>query len=191
MTRHTRARLTLVGLTLAIICVTGYVAVPGATPRPTPRPSPHYGPHIVLPSSTTSSPASYVQPFVGTAHYGYTFPGASVPFGMVQWSPDTERPSPAGYSYADNRVRGFSLTHLSGAGCPTFQDLPFLPAVGPVAPPTRPDGLHKHDLVAAEPTPIYVLAIGVRCGRGRRPSVRCARAGQRPDPRRAPRWSAS
>ena len=78
-------------------------------------------------------PARYVRPFIGTAGYGYTFPGATVPFGMVQWSPDTRHPSPAGYIYADTSLRGFSLTHLSGAGCATYQDLPFLPAIAPLA----------------------------------------------------------
>ncbi len=77
-----------------------------------------------------TGPSRAVRPFVGTAGYGYTFPGASVPFGMVQWSPDTLHPSPGGYRYADARLRGFSLTHLSGVGCPTQHDLPFLPVVG-------------------------------------------------------------
>jgi len=77
------------------------------------------------------APARYVRPLVGAAGHGSTFPGATVPFGMVQWSPDTLGPSPNGYDYTATRLRGFSLTHLSGSGCPTHQDLPFLPSVGP------------------------------------------------------------
>jgi predicted alpha-1,2-mannosidase len=66
---------------------------------------------------------------------GNTFPGAVAPFGMLQWSPDTI-PSRtnygAGYSYEDTEVRGFSLTHWSGVGCPIMQDLPILPTMVPV-----------------------------------------------------------
>jgi len=61
---------------------------------------------------------------------GETFPGATVPFGMVQWSPDTVTFAYSGYAYDDQRIRGFSLTHLSGAGCSQYGDLPFLPFTG-------------------------------------------------------------
>ncbi|HEY0752631.1 MAG TPA: GH92 family glycosyl hydrolase [Ktedonobacteraceae bacterium] len=81
--------------------------------------------------------ASLVNPFVGTAVQrgapfggGYTFPGATVPFGMVQWSPDTLTNPPGGYAFSDTSIKGFSLTHLNGAGCSAFQDIPFLPYVG-------------------------------------------------------------
>src|SRR5438045_9640464 len=57
--------------------------------------------------------AQYVNPFVGTDNDGNTFPGATVPFGMVQWSPDTT--ANGFYHYRDSKIRGFSLTHLSGA----------------------------------------------------------------------------
>lgn len=61
---------------------------------------------------------------------GATLPGATAPFGMVQFSPDTS-PSATnfggGYSYPDTQLRGFSLTHLSGAGCAGLGDLPLLP----------------------------------------------------------------
>ena len=50
-----------------------------------------------------------------------------MPFGMVQWSPDTVSNAPGGYTYTDHRITGFSLTHLSGAGCRIFGDVPFLP----------------------------------------------------------------
>jgi predicted alpha-1,2-mannosidase len=86
---------------------------------------------------TFHDPASLVDPFVGTGSGGAvvgdvdTFPGAALPFGMVQFSPDTtSRPAGGGYSYADNAISGFSLTHLSGAGCAVAGDIPFLPLVG-------------------------------------------------------------
>jgi len=63
------------------------------------------------------------------------FPGADVPFGMLQWSPDTSPDtvgSGGGYAYGDSSVNGFSLTHLSGTGCPSYQDIPILPTVGPL-----------------------------------------------------------
>lgn len=62
---------------------------------------------------------------------GETFPGADFPFGMVQWSPDSVRPSSTGYNYHDDRIRGFSLTHLSGAGCSSYGDVPFMPYTSP------------------------------------------------------------
>ncbi|WP_324192802.1 GH92 family glycosyl hydrolase [Nocardia transvalensis] len=84
----------------------------------------------------------WVNPFFGTrpgdvdmgtgGGAGNTFPGADVPFGMVQWSPDTVTLQHGGYFYDDNRIKGFSLTHLSGAGCDTYQDLPFMPVAGEV-----------------------------------------------------------
>jgi predicted alpha-1,2-mannosidase len=61
---------------------------------------------------------------------GETFPGADLPFGMVQWSPDTVKFAYSGYAFDDSRMRGFSLTHLSGAGCSQYGDLPFLPFTG-------------------------------------------------------------
>src|SRR5438034_9225144 len=86
--------------------------------------------------------AANVNPFSGTQPGGpdfgtgggaeNTFPGADVPFGMVQWSPDTVRHQDGGYYYPDNRLRGFSLTHFSGAGCSAAQDIPFMPYVGAV-----------------------------------------------------------
>ncbi|WCB95448.1 hypothetical protein DSM104299_04193 [Baekduia alba] len=61
---------------------------------------------------------------------GATYPGAVAPFGMVQLSPDTAPGivNPAGgYSYRDDEIKGFSLTHLSGAGCAALSDVPLLP----------------------------------------------------------------
>ncbi|MGW3726802.1 GH92 family glycosyl hydrolase, partial [Streptomyces sp. NPDC000851] len=104
----------------------------------------------------------YVNPFVGTQPggtdngAGNTFPGADAPFGMAQWSPDTHKSQPGGYTYADDKIRGFSLTHLSGAGCDGAQDLPFIPHVGTVtkSPATEPDTYldgFSHDDESARP----------------------------------------
>jgi predicted alpha-1,2-mannosidase len=91
--------------------------------------------------------ARYVNPFVGTGlsplpdylggnGSGNTFPGATLPFGMVQWSPDTEKSfgkdERGSYLYADTAIRGFSLTHLSGPGCHIFADVPFIPLAGSI-----------------------------------------------------------
>ncbi|MFD5625368.1 GH92 family glycosyl hydrolase [Streptomyces sp. NPDC127072] len=71
-----------------------------------------------------------VNPFIGTENEGNTYPGAAVPFGMVQFSPDTGHNT--GYDYSQNHVRGFSLVHLSGVGCGLGGDLPVLPTTGEV-----------------------------------------------------------
>ncbi len=78
-------------------------------------------------AQTNSSPSAYdsVDPFIGTGADGNTFPGATLPFGMMQWSPDT-RPD-GWYHNGDKTIRGFSLTHISGAGCPVYADVPILP----------------------------------------------------------------
>lgn len=77
-----------------------------------------------------ATPFGSVDPFIGTANGGNTFPGAALPFGMIQWSPDTGE---GWYYYGDSRIHGFSLTHLSGAGCPVFADMPILPWSDPPA----------------------------------------------------------
>src|SRR6202142_585401 len=81
-----------------------------------------------------SDPASLVDPFIGTTNSADDFPGADVPFGMVQWSPDPpSRPDGGGYEYNDSSITGFSLTHLSGPGCGAEGDIPVLPTVGAVS----------------------------------------------------------
>ena len=75
----------------------------------------------------------YVNPFVGTGGHGHTFPGATVPFGMVQLSPDTRIDNwdgSSGYHYSDSTIYGFSHTHLSGTGIPDYCDILFMPTVG-------------------------------------------------------------
>lgn len=78
----------------------------------------------------------YVDPFIGTGGHGHTFPGASLPFGMVQLSPDTRLTgwdSCAGYHYSDNIIYGFSHTHLSGTGIPDYGDILLMPTVGDIS----------------------------------------------------------
>ncbi|MEU0038354.1 lectin [Streptomyces sp. NPDC006333] len=84
-------------------------------------------------AALVTSPATVVNPFIGTSNQADDFPGADVPFGMVQWSPDTpSRPSGGGYEYNDSSITGFSLTHIAGPGCGAAGDIPVLPTVGTV-----------------------------------------------------------
>lgn len=75
----------------------------------------------------------HVNPLVGTDGHGHTFPGAAVPFGMVQLSPDTRVEgwdACAGYHYSDSSILGFSHTHLSGTGIADYGDILLMPTVG-------------------------------------------------------------
>ncbi|MCM1030579.1 MAG: GH92 family glycosyl hydrolase [Oscillibacter sp.] len=74
----------------------------------------------------------YVDPFIGTAEHGHVFPGATVPFGGIQLSPDNPRSSwdwCSGYHYSDSIISSFSHTHLSGTGIGDLQDIRFLPTL--------------------------------------------------------------
>jgi putative alpha-1,2-mannosidase len=74
-----------------------------------------------------------VDPFIGTGGHGHTYPGAVMPFGMVQLSPDTRLEGwdgCSGYHYTDSLVYGFSHTHLSGTGVPDYCDVLFMPTTG-------------------------------------------------------------
>lgn len=75
--------------------------------------------------------AQFVDPFIGTDYHGHTYPGATVPFGMVQLSPDNGRNGwdwSSGYHYSDSIIVGFSHTHLSGTGIGDLYDIQFMPA---------------------------------------------------------------
>ena len=78
--------------------------------------------------------AKHVNPFIGTGGHGHTFPGATVPFGMVQLSPDTRIDGSwdgcSGYHYSDNVIYGFSHTHLNGTGVSDFGDIMLMPTMG-------------------------------------------------------------
>ncbi|MET8768975.1 GH92 family glycosyl hydrolase [Streptomyces sp. NPDC004658] len=91
------------------------------------------------PPGLVKDPTPYVDPLIGTRNGGDVFPGAVVPFGMLSWSPENTRgdatrtAAPGGYQYDATRVRGFSLTHMSGTGCAGGSgDIPFLPYAGEV-----------------------------------------------------------
>ena len=77
--------------------------------------------------------SAYVNPFIGTGGHGHTFPGAVVPHGMIQPSPDTRIDgwdACSGYYYADSTINGFSHTHVSGTGCCDYGDVLLMPTVG-------------------------------------------------------------
>ena len=81
-------------------------------------------------SSCQRGLTEYVNPFVGTDGHGHTYPGAILPFGMVQVSPDTRLDGwdgCSGYHYSDDTIYGFSHTHLSGTGCSDYGDLLIMP----------------------------------------------------------------
>lgn len=93
-----------------------------------------------------SGHTAYVDPFIGSDGMGHTFPGACVPFGGVQLSPDTDtiphniagkyQPRAyeycAGYRYSDKTIVGFSHTHFSGTGHSDLGDILVMPATGPL-----------------------------------------------------------
>ena len=76
----------------------------------------------------------YVNPFIGTGGHGHTYPGATVPFGMVQLSPDTRIDGSwdgcSGYHYSDTIIYGFSHTHLNGTGVSDYGDIMLMPTMG-------------------------------------------------------------
>ncbi|WP_340383975.1 GH92 family glycosyl hydrolase [Streptomyces sp. SS7] len=116
-------RLSPLGAAVAAVVLLAPPARAGGTPLP-----------------SLADPARYVNPFVGTEPGGVdwghgggggnTFPGASAPLGGIQWSPDTVTRQFGGYAYGDDRISGFSLTHLSGAGCGDYGNVPFMPLTG-------------------------------------------------------------
>ena len=82
----------------------------------------------------------YVDPFIGTGGHGHTYPGATVPFGMVQLSPDNGDEGwdwCSGYHYSSPAIAGFSHMHLSGTGCGDWTDISVMPNVGHIDDTTR------------------------------------------------------
>ena len=151
--------LTVAALSGAMIPAARAAGVPSptATPSPTSSPSPQAvscskgtdGKLVSCPSAISSAlvpagaknhttlqsvpdPATLVDTRTWTSSGGNTFPGADVPFGMVQWSPDTMPTYNAGggYQYGDEGLWGYSLTHVSGPGCGAAGDVPILPMTG-------------------------------------------------------------
>jgi predicted alpha-1,2-mannosidase len=89
----------------------------------------------VLTVSAQERLTEYVNPFVGTDGYGNVYPGAQLPFGGIQISPDTDSDyydAAAGYKYSHPTLLGFSLTHLSGTGIPDLGDFLFIPGTGEI-----------------------------------------------------------
>lgn len=88
----------------------------------------------------------YVNPFIGTDFTGNTYPGAQMPYGMVQLSPDNGLPGwdrISGYFYPDSTIAGFSHTHLSGTGAGDLYDISFMPATRPYKEAPAPLGLYS------------------------------------------------
>jgi len=85
----------------------------------------------------------HVKPLIGTGGHGHTYPGATIPFGMVQLSPDTRVEgwdACSGYHYSDSVILGFSHLHLSGTGIADYGDILLTPTLKrPDFTPT-PDG---------------------------------------------------
>src|SRR5437763_5281349 len=84
-------------------------------------------------STTSGDFANYVNLAIGTGGHGHTYPGATVPFGMVQLSPDTYNDGwdwCSGYHRSDNSIMGFSHTHLSGTGVGDMLDVLLMPGTG-------------------------------------------------------------
>jgi predicted alpha-1,2-mannosidase len=90
-------------------------------------------------SASASEPGTrdftkFVKVAIGTGGHGHTYPGATVPFGMVQLSPDTYNDGwdwCSGYHYSDSSIMGFSHTHLSGTGASDMLDFLLMPGTGP------------------------------------------------------------
>jgi predicted alpha-1,2-mannosidase len=124
----------------------------------------------------------YAKPICGTGNDGNTYPGPSMPFGMIQWSPDTGPGRViAGYNYKDSTIKGFSLDHLNGAGCFYGGNFGFTPELGSAkeTPPANYDAFavsfsHKNEVskpgyysVKLDNNIKVELTSTLRCGFGR------------------------
>jgi predicted alpha-1,2-mannosidase len=121
-------------------------------------------------STATTGLAQWVDPLIGTTSStapspvvngagGSTSPAATVPFGMVQWGPDTPSADPPGYEYTDASIIGFSVTHIDGAGCTSFRDFPVYPFSGAWDPSsTMADTFRHEDEIAA--AGLYQVKLG-------------------------------
>ena len=90
--------------------------------------------------------SQYVNPMIGTDFTGNTYPGAQLPFGMVQLSPDNGLPGwdrISGYFYPDTTIAGFSHTHLSGTGAGDLYDISFMPVTRPYKEAPAPLGIYS------------------------------------------------
>jgi predicted alpha-1,2-mannosidase len=117
-----------------VLAATGGVLLAAGTVTALPAPA-----HAAVLSLTP-----FVNPFIGSDDSnspdpvgggagGSTVPGPVLPFGMVQFSPDTPTASPSGYRFSDSQIQEYSLTHFNGAGCPNNEDIGLLPITGNLA----------------------------------------------------------
>ena len=87
----------------------------------------------VVITSAQKNYSAFVNPFIGTDAHGHIYPGATVPHGMVQLSPDTRLEGwdgCSGYHYDDSTIYGFSHTHLNGTGVSDYGDIMLMPTMG-------------------------------------------------------------
>jgi predicted alpha-1,2-mannosidase len=116
-------------------CTKGPNGHPVNCPRPVPASKlPAGAKNQAVVTQAVTDPAPLVDTRTWTTAGGNTFPGAEVPFGMVQWSPDTMpgRSAGGGYTFGNTSTTGYSLTHISGPGCGAAGDVPMLPMTGPL-----------------------------------------------------------
>jgi predicted alpha-1,2-mannosidase len=127
----------------AAACTKGPNGHPVHCPGPVPpAKAPAGAKNLATVTQPVTDPAPLVDTRTWTTGGGNTFPGADVPFGMVQWSPDTMpgRSAGGGYTYGDTSITGYSLTHISGPGCGAAEDIPMLPMTGAL-PGGNPNGI--------------------------------------------------
>ncbi len=119
----------------------------------------------------------YVNPFIGTGGHGHTYPGATMPFGMVQLSPDNGTAGwdwCSGYHYSDSVIAGFSHTHLSGTGIGDMLDISVLPTTNKLPSSSKMNSRFSHKYETASPGYYAVrltdydiwaeMTTSVRCG---------------------------
>jgi predicted alpha-1,2-mannosidase len=159
------ARLRRLGLASVVLFATAVPA--GSGPG---RPSVAAASTRATSSQPVADPATLVDPLDGTGSGPAQgaigqFPGADLPFGMIQWSPETvpnQAGAGGGYSYADDQLAGFGLTNLSGTGCTGCGDVPILPTVGAIgSDPAATTATFSHAGEVASPGRYRVTAGGV------------------------------
>ena len=102
---------------------------------------------LILTASGQINYVQYVNPFIGTGGHGHTYPGATLPHGMVQLSPDTRLEGwdgCGGYHYSDSFIYGFTHTHLSGTGVSDYGDILIMPMSGIPSADNKIYGSHFH-----------------------------------------------
>ena len=173
-TRRNRAGFATLGaaalLGAGVMAVVPEASPAGAVSVKTTSGDPPGSPLKLALGASSGGPAALVDPEAGTGIGTAApanvseFPGASVPLGMIQFSPDTspdrQVTTGSGYDYADSHISGFSLTHLSGPGCAIYGDIPILPITGAV--PANPDAAvqpfsHSNERASAGN---YAVALG-------------------------------